>query len=126
MNRAREVVRFGSAGLCGLGVYYIAFFVLVEAMQVWYVYASVGASVAAHVCTYVLHVRWTFGSTNVVRSQTAVAYSVLMVGIFFLNLLLVWVLTEYVHLWYGVSQLCSTIVCSCVSYVVTRRILMSM
>lgn len=85
--------------------------------------SAVIASIVNWSSNFVLQKFWTFQDkdTNRIHRQAG-AYVVMAACLFIANLLLLYLLVEYVKLWYLVAQVIVTILLTIVSYFITSRI----
>jgi putative flippase GtrA len=85
--------------------------------------SAIGAFVLNNVVNFLIQKFWTFKSndTGAVPRQLSLYF---VMGVCFLvaNTLLLYLLVEYVHLYYLIAQLILTILLTIVSFVITRRI----
>jgi putative flippase GtrA len=122
-HRLHETVRYLLAGSLGFGLYYLLLYVLTESFGWWYILSAAFASLVNCATNFLLQKFWTFKNKNRanMRSQ-AVRYTALFTILFFVNLGLLYVLTEYVHIWYIVAQIPVSIILTLIGYRVTKRI----
>lgn len=116
-------MRFLSAGGLGVLLYYLILYVLTDVMGIKYIISAVIASVANFSLNFVLQKFWTFKSKNTKDIYSQISkYAIMTIAIFIINLLLLYVLVEYVHFWYLFAQLLITILLTVMSYFVSRLI----
>ena len=119
----KQIIRFLSAGGLGLALYYIALYVLTDVFKVWYLLSATIASVLNYSFNFLIHKFWTFQNKDVLKIyQQAGKYLALVICIIITNLLLLYVLVEYIHLWYIAAQVIVTIFLTIISYYVSRKI----
>ncbi len=118
-----QVMRFLSAGGLGVLLYYLILYILTDVVGVWYMVSAVIASIVNYSSNFVLQKFWTFENkeTKNIHWQAG-KYAAMMVSLFVANLLLLYVLVEYAHLWYLIAQVIVTILLTVISYLVSRRI----
>lgn len=118
-----QVLRFLSAGAVGTLLYYITLYGLTEYLKVWYVTSAVIAGVLNYSSNFVLQKLWTFQSKQMQGfHKEAGKYAALAATLFVLNVVLLYALVEYAHLWYLAAQVIVTIVLTIISFFVTRWI----
>lgn len=120
---APRVIRFLSAGGLGVLLYYLVLYILTELLGVWYMASAVIASLINRTSNFVLQKYWTFQNkdTKNIRRQVS-SYAVMAATLFVANLILLYALVEYVHIWYLGAQVLVTFVLTAASYLVTSRI----
>ncbi|MBX4205481.1 MAG: GtrA family protein [Candidatus Doudnabacteria bacterium] len=118
-----RVMRFLGAGGLGVLLYYLILYILTDLFGVWYMASAVIASIVNWTSNFVLQKLWTFQNrdkTNLHRQ--AGAYLSMAIGLFLANLLLLYVLVEYLRLWYMGAQVIVTVILTVASYFITSRI----
>jgi len=124
--RLSQILRFLSAGGLGVSLYYLILYALTDVIGVWYIDSAVIASAVNFGSNFVLQKFWTFGNKRTEKiHREAGEYAVMMVSLFVANLLLLYILVEYVHLWYLAAQVIITTLLTVISYLVSRRIFTS-
>jgi len=124
LSRLPQTLRFLSAGAFGTLLYYVTFAGLTELLGVeYYILSAIVASVLNFVSNFVLQKIWTFGNKEMqsIRRQAG-SYAALWVALFVANVGFLYILVEYVHLWYLTAQIIVTVGLSVISYFVTKRI----
>lgn len=122
-SRLRQVVRFCVAGAAGVIAYYAALYGLTEYLGVWYVISAVIGFVLNTGLNFTLQKFWTFQNkeTHMVGRQLAL-YVAMTVSFLIGNTLLLYLMVEYLHLWYIGAQVILTIVISVLSFIISGRI----
>jgi len=122
-SRLRQVVRFCVAGAAGVIAYYAALYGLTEYLGVWYVISAVIGFVLNTGLNFTLQKFWTFQNkeTHMVGRQL-VLYAAMTVSFLIGNTLLLYLMVEYLHLWYIGAQVILTIVISVLSFIISGRI----
>ena len=121
--RFGRVVRFCIAGCAGVAVYYAVLYGLTEYLGVWYVASAViGFALNAGV-NFTLQKFWTFENRkmSMVGVQMAL-YISMMVSFLAANAALLFLLVEYLHLWYVAAQAILTVIISVLSFIISGRI----
>ncbi len=123
MFQALRIIRFLSAGGLGVSLYYLILYTFTDLFGMWYIASAIIASLVNWASNFVLQKYWTFQNKDArdIRWQ-AVSYAVMAAVLFVSNLLLLYALVEYVHIWYLGAQVIVTVVLTVASYFVTRRI----
>lgn len=119
----KKFSRFVFWGSLSLGPYYVALYVLTDHYGLWYLPTAIVGMFLVHVLNFFLQKHWAFENrrTDIVQRQMTY-YGLWAVVNYTSGTLLLYVLVEYVGLWYVWSQGVVTIVVSTVSYFVTKRI----
>mgnify|MGYP001560508819 CR=1 FL=1 len=121
-----QVMRFLSVGGLGVLLYYPILYILTDLVGVWYIISAVIASVLDYGSIFILQKVWTFKNKNTEGMYgQAFKYSIMLASFFTANLILLYVLVEYGHLWYLAAQVVIAIPLSVVSYLLSRRIFSS-
>jgi dolichol-phosphate mannosyltransferase len=118
-----RVLRFLGAGGLGVLLYYLILYTLTDLAGVWYMASAVIASIVNWTSNFVLQKRWTFeNKDNKNLHKQAWEYAGMAIGLFLTNLALLYVLVEYLKLWYMGAQVIVTVTLTIISYFITRRI----
>ncbi|MBI1999565.1 MAG: GtrA family protein [Parcubacteria group bacterium] len=122
-SRLGQVVRFCVAGAAGVIAYYAALYGLTEYLGVWYVISAVIGFVLNTGLNFTLQKFWTFQNkeTQMVGRQLTL-YAAMTVSFLIGNTLLLYLMVEYLHLWYIGAQVILTIVISVLSFIISGRI----
>ncbi len=121
-REAHQIKRFLLAGGLAVIPYYGILFGLTE-IGLWYMASAVIGSTVNVAISFMLHKFWTFKNRDKSKAKRQAAhYGIMRVGIFFLNLLLLYVFVEYIHLWYMASQLIVSLIATIISYFLNRVI----
>ena len=122
-HRLYETIRYLLAGGVGVSLYFLLLYVLTESFGWWYILSAALASLANFAANFLLQKFWTFKNKNRadLRPQAA-KYALLFTTLFFANLGLLYVLTEYAHLWYIMAQIFVSMVLTAIGYHLTRKI----
>ena len=102
----RELIKFAIVGVVNTAIHLSVLYVLTEFFMVWYILSSLLAFLVAVTNSFIMNTLWTFKKD--IKHKTALTY-----GKFFIisvitalsNLFFLYVLTEFVSLWYMLSQL---------------------
>jgi dolichol-phosphate mannosyltransferase len=121
--KLQQRLRFVSAGVPGVLLFYITLYTLTEVVGLWYIGSAVIAAVINYTSNFLLQKFWTFKNktTHNVRQQAS-KYLGLAITLHILNLLLLYSLVEYIHLWYLAAQAIVSAVLTVISYFASRRI----
>ena len=119
----RRVVRFLISGVSAALVNFFVLYVLTEFFGLWYLFSSAIAFITAFAVSFVMQKFWTFDSaeTHKIKHQLPMHLSVAVVNLV-LNLVIVYFLVEYVHLWYVLAQVVANIVLAVESFFAFRWI----
>jgi putative flippase GtrA len=117
------ILRFLVGGGAGVIAYYVALYTLTEFFRVWYVLSAIIAFVLNNGINFVLQKFWTFKSNDIKAVPTQIVlYFGMGVSFLVANTGLLYVLVEYVRLYYLIAQLMLTVLLTIVSFVITKRI----
>ncbi len=122
-SRLGQIVRFCVAGAAGVIAYYAALYGLTEYLGVWYVISAVIGFILNTGLNFTLQKFWTFENKEIhmVGRQLAL-YVAMTVSFLISNALFLYLMVEYLHLWYIGAQVILTIVISVLSFIISRRI----
>lgn len=119
LDRASVVLRFIGAGGVGVLLYYILLPLLTEVFGVWYMMSAFIASIANGTSNFVLHKLWTFKN----RDQGRTSVQLVQYGLLFTsNLVLLYLSTKWLGIWYMHAQPVITVLISIASFFFTRII----
>ena len=122
-SRLGQVVRFCVAGAAGVIAYYTALYGLTEYFGVWYVISAVIGFILNTGLNFTLQKFWTFQNkeTHTVGRQL-VLYATTMISFLIGNTVFLYLMVEYLHMWYIGAQMILTAVISALSFVISSRI----
>lgn len=122
-SRLRQVVRFCVAGAAGVIAYYAALYGLTEYFGVWYVVSAVVGFILNTGLNFTLQKFWTFQNkeTHMVRRQL-VLYVAMTVSFLVGNTVFLYLMVEYLHMWYIAAQVILTAVISVLSFIISGKI----
>lgn len=122
-SRLGQVVRFCIVGLAGVIIYYVALYGLTEYLGVWYVISAVIGFVLNTGLNFILQKFWTFQNkeTHMVGRQL-VLYVTMFASFLIGNTVFLYLMVEYLHMWYMTAQVILTAVISALSFVISGRI----
>jgi putative flippase GtrA len=122
-HSATRILRFLSAGGLGVLLYYLVLYTLTDFIGVWYLASAAIASIVNWTSNFVLQKFWTFQNKDRKNlHKQAGIYAVMAIGLFGANLLLLYVLVDYLRLWYLGAQVIVTVLLTGVSFIITSRI----
>jgi len=122
-NKFFEIMRFCIGGGMGLGVYYVALYVLTEFANLWYPISAIIGSIFNYGISFLFQKYWTFKNKDSAMIPKQVTFYFLMsVSLTFANSILLYLLVEYANLKYLIAQVIITVILSVISYLVTKRI----
>ena len=121
-----QVVRFCVAGAAGLIAYYAALYGLTEYLGVWYIASAVIGFILNTGLNFTLQKLWTFQNkeTHTVGRQI-VLYVVMTVSFFVGNTISLYIMVQYLHVWYIGAQIILTVMISILSFIISKRIFTS-
>lgn len=122
-SRLLEITRFCIAGAGGVVAYYVALYCLTEYLKVWYIASATIGFFLNTGLSFVLQKFWTFrnNETKLVRRQIAL-YITMNVSFLMGNIVCLYVMVEYLHMWYIGAQIILTVVISTLSYFISGMI----
>lgn len=122
-SRLWQVVRFCIAGAAGVIAYYVALYGLTEYLGVWYVISAVIGFALNAGLNFILQKFWTFRDkkTHMIRRQLTL-YTFMTCSFLIGNALFLYLMVEYLHIWYIGAQVIITIVISVLSFIISRQI----
>ena len=118
-----QLIRFLCAGAVGVSLSYITLYGLTEWFGVWYMLSAVLGFFVNLTSNFILQRNWTFKSRSKNVGRQFVQYTILYGALFSTNLIVLYVFTEYVGLWYIAAQLIASVVCTIISFFSSRKIL---
>jgi putative flippase GtrA len=122
-SRLWQAVRFCIAGAAGVIAYYASLYCLTEYLGVWYVVSAVIGFILNTGLNFTIQKFWTFQNkeTHLVRRQL-VLYSLMTVSFLIGNTLFLYLMVQYLHMWYIGAQMILTVVFSILSFVFSGKI----
>jgi putative flippase GtrA len=121
-----QIVRFLVAGSIGLALYFFMLYALTDWLKIWYILSAIIASLANFLVNFILQKFWTFKNREKKDVPRQIRnYFILGVATFLSNLLGLYLLVEYAHLYYLIAQALVTVVQTFFSFIFTRRIFAS-
>ena len=116
------LLRFASGGVPGVLLYYLIFWGITNLTGL-YLLSAVIASGFCYGCNFYIQKNWTFRNKDKSRVARQMAQYVTMIAtLFVLNLVILYVLVEYAHLWYMTAQVISTLLVTTISFFWQKRI----
>lgn len=121
--RFKQAVRFCIAGAAGVIAYYAALYGLTEYLGVWYVASAVIGFILNTGLNFTLQKFWTFQNkeTGMVGRQL-VLYVVMTICFLIGNTGFLYLMVQYLHMWYIGAQVILTVVISILSFIISGRI----
>lgn len=125
-SRLGQAVRFCVAGAAGVIAYYGALYGLTEYLGVWYVASAVIGFILNTGLNFTLQKLWAFQNkeTQMVGRQLAL-YVAMTVSFLIGNTTLLYLMVQYLHMWYIGAQMILTVVISILSFIISGRIFKS-
>jgi len=119
----RRILKFCISGIAGVSVYYLALYGLTEYLGFWYVASAMVAFVLNYGLNFILQRYWTFENKvadNVGRHL--VLYSAMMLSFFAGNTMFLYIMVEYLQMWYMKAQVILTAIISILSFIFSGMI----
>lgn len=114
----RFLISGGTATALNFGVLYV----FTEFFHVWYLASSIAGVSAGFVASFLLQKFWTFRSTRTdIMHIQLLFYMVLFLLNLGLNACFMYLLVEYIHLWYMFAQFLISAGLACINYSLYRR-----
>lgn len=122
-SRLWRAMRFCIAGAAGVIAYYTTLYCLTEYLGVWYVASAVIGFILNTGLNFTLQKFWTFQNKNTeaVRRQI-ILYVAMTVSFLISNTVFLYLMVQYLHMWYIGAQMILTVVISILSFVISGRI----
>ncbi|MDO8460454.1 MAG: GtrA family protein [Nanoarchaeota archaeon] len=101
-----EFIKFVAVGVVNTVINLFVLYILTEFFSVWYILSSLLAFLLAVTNSFIMNTIWTFKSN--IKHKTAIRYTkffIVSIITALFNLLFLYVFTEFVGLWYMLSQL---------------------
>lgn len=118
-----QIIKFLCAGAVGTVLYYITLYVSTEIIGVWYLASAIFASVLNYSFNFVFQKFWTFGNRDIGTVQQQIKrYATMTAILFIINIMFLYALVEYLHIWYIAAQVIVTAILIPISFIVSRRI----
>ncbi len=122
-SRLGQIVRFCVAGAAGVIAYYAALYGLTEYLGVWYVISAVIGFILNTGLNFTLQKFWTFENKEIHMVGRQLALYVVMTVCFLIgNTVCLYLMVEYLHIWYIAAQVILTAIISALSFVISGRI----
>ncbi len=122
-SKISQITRFLSTGGLGVIAYYLILYILTDLIGMKYILSAIIASLVNFSLNFVLQKFWTFkskGTKDIYRQLGK--YAIMTTAFFIINLVLLYILVEYVHLWYLLAQFFITVLLTATSYLVSKLI----
>lgn len=125
-SRLKQAVRFCIAGAAGVIAYYAALYGLTEYLGVWYIASAAIGFILNTGLNFTLQKLWTFQNkeTQMVGRQL-VLYVAMTVSFLVGNTVFLYLMVQYLHMWYIGAQMILTVVISILSFIISGRIFKS-
>lgn len=122
-SRLGQIVRFCLSGFVSVGLSYATLYCLTEYARVWYMASAAVATVLNYTLNFLLHKFWTFGEKSMKAVPRQAGKYVAMVTTFYVTgAVSMYVMVEWLHIWYMYAQVILTVIISIISFVVTKWI----
>jgi len=118
-----KVLRFLIAGGTAAAVNIGTLFVLTHYLGIWYVASAVMAYLISFFVSFALQKFWTFrsGSIEKIKSEIGIYFLILLINLG-INTFLVFILTDYLNVFYIISQIISAAFLAVVSYFIYAKL----
>lgn len=121
-QESRRISRFLIVGSVSVFTYYAFLLGLTEYVGVWYITSAIIAFVAYYCVNFLSQKFWTFKDkdTKAINRQLA-KFTVMAIGNWILNTTLLFLMVEYLGMWYLLAQAILTIVVSAIAYILFKH-----
>lgn len=121
--RFGQVVRFCIAGAASVIVYYAVLYSFTEYLGFWYIVSAVIGFILNTGLNFALQKFWTFQNKEMQMVGHQLALYLIMTASFLIgNTIFLYLMVQYLHLWYIGAQIILTVVISILSFFISRRI----
>lgn len=117
-----SVLRFITGGTVGVLIYFLILYTFTDLLELWYIFSSIVAFICNVLVNFIIHRFWTFKGKERKASRQLIQYFIFMISYQGINLLLLYLIVEYLALYYLMSQLIITTVFFVPSFLITRKI----
>ena len=123
-NRFFEFVKFCVSGAIGASTSYIIFYILIEYVELWYLFSSMIAFIFSSIPGFMLKKFWVFKNKNIkiVRKQI-ILYLIIYSSFFLINAWFMHILVEHSNMSDKYAQIIMIIVLSILSYIVSKKVI---
>ncbi len=124
--RLGRIVRFCIVGGFAVGIQWAVLYGLTEFIGVFYLLSAATAFIVSTGASFLLQKLWAFQNKEVEGAGRQLVFYFVMKGIFLaLDVVLLDILVEVLHVWYMWAQMLLTVVFSIISYFLSERIFVS-
>lgn len=117
VEESGRVGRFFAVGSLSVITYYVLLYGLTEFAGVWYIASAVVAFVGYYFVNFLSQKYWTFKNKDRKALNRQLAqYTLMAVANWIINTVLLYVLVEYLHLYYLLAQAILTVLVSVLAY----------
>ncbi|MEK7156052.1 MAG: GtrA family protein, partial [Patescibacteria group bacterium] len=121
-HEGRRITRFLIVGSISVFTYYAFLFGLTEYAGVWYITSAIVAFVAYYCVNFLSQKFWTFKNRDRKGlNQQLAKFTAMAIGNWILNTVLLYLMVEYLGMWYLFAQAILTIVVSTIAYVLFKH-----
>jgi len=125
INKLKRIFRqfyyYCIAGVVGLVLSTFLIFLLTEKFQVYYLASAVFAYLVAITVSFFMNFFWTFQSSGEKRKKYSI-YLIINLFILFLDIVVLFSLTEYIGLWYLGSQVVAYSTSGALNFVLEKKL----
>lgn len=119
--RNSRVLRYLAAGGMGAATNLATLYALTEFFHVWYLFSSIIAVSVSFIVSFILQKFWTFRSMDLDRVPVQLPMHLsLSFANLVLNTVLMYLLVDYIHLWYMLAQVIVAGVLAVANYTIYR------
>ncbi len=123
ITRLNEIIRFCISGGVGVGLNYVILYFLTEKLHVWYLFSSLVGFLVNVISNFIFQRFWTFQNKKEADIKKHLfSYFALRIFLLLLNSVCLYLFVTVYDFWYMGVQFVLTIVLSCISYFVSKRI----
>ncbi|MDO8451806.1 MAG: GtrA family protein [bacterium] len=126
VEESGRIGRFAVVGSLSIAVYYALLWGLTEFAGVWYIASAIVAFIGYYFVNFLSQKYWTFKNKDrKTLNRQLVQYTLMAVANWVINTVLLYVLVEYLHLFYLLAQAILTVLVSVIAYFGFRYIFRS-
>ncbi len=118
-----RVARFVMSGGMSAATSLSILFVLTHWYGVWYLYSSIVAACTATIVSFVLQKLWTFQNFSTAVHKQFPLHATLALSNIAVNTASMYVLVEYLSVWYLIAQVLTGGALACVNYFVYKHVI---
>lgn len=116
----KQFIKFCLVGFTNLGIHLLLFFLLTRFAGFHYIFASVLAFIVAVSWSFFINKKWTFRNHDCNHQEQYVKFFIANIIAFTINILLLSVFIELLHLYDILAQFIASVICSFINFTINR------